>query len=45
MMKTCKDCKKIWTSDCPIRVFERNEGNDGGDVDPDEDYCSRLESK
>lgn len=43
-METCNTCKKLWTSDCPIRVWGRTEKNDGKnlDVDRGKDYCSRY---
>jgi hypothetical protein len=42
---TCEKCKKMYTKECPIRVFSRNEGND---ITPDNrpnnrDFCSRFE--
>lgn len=46
MKLTCKNCTKIYTSLCPIRVWGRNEGNDlllNKDVNPDKDFCSRIE--
>ena len=46
----CKDCRKIWTNECPIRVWGRHEGNEYNtpsvrDVNLDTDYCSRFEFK
>lgn len=40
----CNDCKKIWTNQCPIRVWGRNEENRGRNLDviPSIDYCSRF---
>jgi hypothetical protein len=46
MKLTCKICKKIWTKDCPIRVWGRNEGNNlrlDCNTYPEKDFCSRLE--
>ncbi len=42
---SCRTCSKIWTYDCPIRVWGRVERNKDKnlDVDPDKDYCSRYE--
>mgnify|MGYP001329817761 CR=1 FL=1 len=47
-MLTCKNCVKIFTKECPIRVWGRNEGNNSCghiDVNPDEDFCSRMKEK
>jgi len=43
----CKDCKKLWTSSCPIRVWGRNENQKEKllDVNSETDYCSRFESR
>lgn len=41
---TCRSCRNIWTSFCPIRVWGRRELNEGKhlDVDPNKDFCSRF---
>jgi len=43
----CSDCNKLFTCDCPIRVFGRTERNYGLhlDVDKNRDYCSRFQFK
>jgi len=40
----CKDCVKMWTKACPIRVWGRVEEQEGQrlDVNPDKDYCSSF---
>ena len=48
-MNFCKDCRKIWTAECPIRVWSRNAINleeyknrtrkPGVEVNPETDYC------
>ena len=46
MFLFCKKCQKIYTKECPIRVWGRNEGNDLGldrEINPTKDYCSRIE--
>lgn len=45
--KLCNSCKKLWTGDCPIRVWGRTEKNEGENLDvaPLRDYCSRYERK
>jgi hypothetical protein len=42
---TCKNCEKVHTKDCPIRVWGRNEENElrvDSKVDIEKDYCSRM---
>ncbi|MBU0959548.1 MAG: hypothetical protein KKB31_06385 [Nanoarchaeota archaeon] len=42
---TCQNCEKIYTRECPIRVWGRNEENDlrlDSKVNPTKDYCSRM---
>ena len=45
MFMTCKTCRNRWSERCPIRVWERNEGNADKniDVDMDKDFCSKYE--
>jgi len=50
MENLCKNCRKMWTSKCPIRVWGRHEGNNFNvpfirDVNPEKDFCSRFEKK
>jgi hypothetical protein len=44
LIKHCNSCRKRWTSDCPIRVWGRNEKNHSlkFDVEMNYDYCSRY---
>ena len=52
---TCKDCEFLWTKDCPIRVWGRNEGRrekyeqgireKGMDVNPKKDFCSKFKGR
>lgn len=48
--KFCKNCKKIWTRECLIRVWGRFGGNNINehfikDVNPEKDFCSRFKAK
>ena len=45
-MLTCKHCVKIYSKECPIRVWGRVEGNElrvDAQVAPNKDFCSRME--
>ncbi len=53
-VKKCRDCDNLNTNRCPIRVWERNEGEyvvrgigavKKKPINPSKDYCSRFIKK
>lgn len=43
----CRNCSKLWTNLCPVRVWGRVEKNKGLhlDVNPNRDFCSRFKQR